>query len=93
MSGTTTFRNRRTPGVYVTEFAAFPPAVVGVATAIPVFIGYTQTAQDPTSNQPLYNVPVPISSMADYYSYFGYGFDAQYVVEQLVIETTGTGTL
>jgi phage tail sheath protein FI len=92
MSGTTTFRNRRTPGVYVTEFAAFPPAVVGVATAIPVFIGYTQTAQDPTSNQPLYNVPVPISSMADYYSYFGYGFDAQYVVEQLVIETTGTGT-
>ncbi|HET6610236.1 MAG TPA: phage tail sheath C-terminal domain-containing protein [Rhodopila sp.] len=92
MSGTTTFKSRKTPGVYVTEFAAFPPAVVGVATAIPVFIGYTQTAQDPTSNQQLYNKAVAISSMADYYSYFGYGFDAQYVAEQLIIETTGTGT-
>ena len=83
-------KTRKTPGVYVTEFSAFPPAVVGVATAIPVFIGYTQTAQDPTSNKPLYNTPVPISSMADYYSYFGYGFDAQYVVEELYMDTTGS---
>ena len=93
MSGSTSFKSRKTPGVYVTEFAAFPPAVVGVATAIPVFIGYTQTAQDPTSNAPLYNKPVAIGSMADYYAYFGYGFDAQYVVDVLnygSVEAMGT---
>jgi phage tail sheath protein FI len=34
----------KTPGVYVTELDAFPPALVGVQTAVPAFIGYTEKA-------------------------------------------------
>ena len=36
---------RRTPGVYITELAAFPPSIVGVQTAVPAFIGYTEKAE------------------------------------------------
>ncbi|HYI38773.1 MAG TPA: phage tail sheath C-terminal domain-containing protein [Allosphingosinicella sp.] len=77
----TSFKNRKTPGVYVTEYAAFPPSVVGVATAVPIFVGYTETAMDPSSKKQLYLQAVPIESMADYYSYFGHGFDAKGVVD------------
>ena len=80
-STTTLAKQRKTPGVYVTEFPSFPPSIVGVATAVPIFIGYTQTAVDPSSKKQLYLQAVSLSSMADYYSYFGYGFDAQGVVE------------
>jgi hypothetical protein len=78
---TTLSKDRKTPGVYVTEFAAFPPTIVGVATAVPIFVGYTQTAVDPASQKQLYMQAIPISSMADYYSYFGYGYAAQGIVE------------
>ncbi len=35
--------NYNTPGVYVEEISTFPPSVAEVATAIPAFIGYTQS--------------------------------------------------
>ena len=38
--------DRKTPGVYVTELSAFTQSVVGVDTAVPIFIGYTETAKD-----------------------------------------------
>ena len=31
----------KTPGVYISEPDSFPPAIVGVETAVPAFIGYT----------------------------------------------------
>ena len=34
----------KTPGVYIEEIAKFPPSVAQVETAIPAFIGYTETA-------------------------------------------------
>ncbi|MFV0591116.1 MAG: phage tail sheath family protein [Draconibacterium sp.] len=34
----------KTPGVYVEEISIFPPSVAQVETAIPAFIGYTQSA-------------------------------------------------
>jgi phage tail sheath protein FI len=37
--------NYQTPGVYIEEIASFPPSVAQVATAIPVFIGYTEKGQ------------------------------------------------
>ncbi|WCM25661.1 hypothetical protein NDN01_16650 [Sphingomonas sp. QA11] len=73
-------KDRKTPGVYVTEFAAFPPSIVGVATAVPIFVGYTETAKNPSNNKQMYMQAVEISSMADYYSYFGYGFDTKGIV-------------
>jgi hypothetical protein len=73
-------KDRQTPGVYITELDAFPPAIVGVATAAPIFIGYTETARDPTTGKPIYLQPVPLSSMADYRTCFGAGFDVSGVV-------------
>lgn len=85
MSSTVTSlkKDRKTPGVYVTEFPAFPPSIVGVATAVPVFIGYTETAVDPSSQKPVYLEAISISSMADYTAAFGYGFDTSYVVARV----------
>ncbi len=71
--------SRKTPGVYVTELDAFPPSVVGVETAIPAFIGYTQQAK--ISGKPVYNQPIKIESMADYMSIFGVGFKPVYTIE------------
>ncbi len=70
-SSTSSYLNRQTPGVYITEFDAFGTSIVGVATAVPIFIGYTQFAGDAKTGQSLYNTPVRISSMADYANYFG----------------------
>ena len=68
----------KTPGVYVTEIDAFPPAIAQVDT-IPSFIGYTQIALDPNAkNLPLdadgnnlINIPTQITSLLDYETYFG----------------------
>ena len=72
--------DRKTPGVYITELDAFPTSIIGVATAVPIFIGYTGTAHDPSTGKPLYLQAVPLSSMADYGRYFGGAFNARGVV-------------
>ncbi len=59
----------KTPGVYIVEKNAFPNSVVEVATAVPVFIGHTERADN--KGKPLRNVPWRISSMAEYRQYFG----------------------
>lgn len=59
----------QTPGVYIVEQDAFPNTVVDVATAVPAFIGYTQTAVD--GPLPIDGVPTYIASLADYRRYFG----------------------
>jgi len=64
----------KTPGVYVTEIPSFPPSVAQVATAIPVFIGYTQIAIDANGN-PVTNQAVRISSLVQYVKYFGKGYE------------------
>ena len=71
MSDTTSsYQTRTTPGVYITEIDTFGPGIVGVATAVPIFVGYTQFAGDP-GGRTLYGKPVFISSMAEYLQYFG----------------------
>lgn len=63
---------RRTPGVYVTELSAFPPSVVGVETAVPAFIGYTEKAVQ--NGKSVSNKPVAINSLADFHEVFGGDF-------------------
>jgi len=58
-----------TPGVYVEEISKFPPSITAVQTAIPAFIGYTQIAKK--DGQSLINVPLRISSLLEFESYFG----------------------
>ena len=58
----------QTPGVYIQELNAFSNSVVGVPTAVPAFIGYTpQAAYEGKSYT---NVPVKITSFADFQAFF-----------------------
>ncbi len=71
-----TFKNRTTPGVYVTEFNAFPPSVVGVQTAVPGFVGYTAKAE--IDGKPVFGKPIMISSLASYEQIFGGAYKTVY---------------
>ena len=62
----------KTPGVYIEEKNAFPASVVAVATAVPVFIGYTEKAE--RKGKSLVGEPVRISSFSEYVECFGYGY-------------------
>lgn len=59
----------KTPGVYIKEKNAFGNSVVEAETAIPVFIGLTEKTKN--GNESLLNKPVRITSMTEYYKYFG----------------------
>src|SRR5262249_29947223 len=59
-----------TPGVYVNEIKVFPPSVAEVETAIPAFIGYTQTARM-NADKDLVLKPTPIVSMTQFEQYYG----------------------
>ena len=66
--------NYKTPGVFIEEISTFPPSVVPVETAIPVFIGYTEQAIDQAGNS-LLNRPQRIDSLLEYKELYGGGFD------------------
>ena len=65
------YKNRKTPGVYVSELDEFPPSVVGVETAVPAFIGYTQ--QSELNGKSVHLQPIRIDSPATYEEIFGSG--------------------
>src|SRR4051812_19372773 len=69
---------RKTPGVYIEEIDAFPPSIVGVETAVPVFIGYTEKAEKNGRNLKLQ--PARIGSMVEYSAIFGGSFEPQFTV-------------
>ena len=58
-----------TPGVYIEEKSAFSNSVVSVATAVPAFIGYTEKAA--AGKKDLTNVPMRLTSLVEYLSFFG----------------------
>ncbi|GAB2577804.1 hypothetical protein GCM10027190_29450 [Spirosoma areae] len=57
------------PGVLTIEVPTLPPSVALVPSAVPVFIGYTQTALK--DGEVVLNKPVRIKSMRDYEDWFG----------------------
>jgi phage tail sheath protein FI len=59
----------KTPGVYIDEVPKFPPSVAQVATAIPVFIGYTRNTTH--QGDTLVNRPLRIKSLVEYESVYG----------------------
>jgi len=74
----------KTPGIYVEEITTLAPSVVPVETAIPAFIGYTETAVD-ANGASLKLVPTRITSLLDYQDQFGGDFvPASY---QVVVDT------
>lgn len=60
----------KTPGVYIEEIPKFPPSIAPVDTAIPAFIGYTETAKDKVAED-LRMKPTRITSMVEYELLFG----------------------
>jgi hypothetical protein len=60
--------NFQAPGMHITEVNSFPNSVVGVPTAVPAFIGYTPQAA--YQGKSYTNVPVKITSFADFQTYF-----------------------
>ncbi|MEA2886211.1 MAG: uncharacterized protein QOD11_571 [Bradyrhizobium sp.] len=73
----------KTPGVYVEELDAFPPSIVGVETAVPAFIGYTEKAEQ--SGRSVSKRAVRISSMVDYVAIFGGAVDYQFHVDPVPV--------
>ncbi|MBV8662567.1 MAG: hypothetical protein JO107_05645, partial [Hyphomicrobiales bacterium] len=59
----------KTPAVYIVEEPGFANTVVEVETAVPAFIGYTEFAIQGSRN--LKNVPLRLSSMSEFETYFG----------------------
>jgi hypothetical protein len=57
----------RTPGVYIEEISTLPPSVAPVSTAIPAFIGYTET-RPMSGTEP---VVKRINTMLEYRTSFG----------------------
>ena len=53
----------KTPGVYITEKNAFPNSVVGVATDVPAFIGYTEVIEH--KGRSLIRKPRRLTSLAE----------------------------
>lgn len=70
--------NLMTPGVYIEEKNAFPGSAVAVATAVPVFIGYTEKAQ--RNGKSLIGKPTRITSFAEYIEDFGAGFKPKFTI-------------
>jgi phage tail sheath protein FI len=89
---TSPYLNRKAPGVYITETPAFSNAVVGVATAVPLFVGYTEFAGDPDTGKPLYLTPVAVSSMAQFQKCFGQAYQPSFSVALHPLENPAPST-
>ena len=71
MASTLNLADLKTPDVYIEEVPSFPPSIVGVETAVPVFVGFTEKhGVDQTENH-LENVPTRITSYNEYQTLFG----------------------
>lgn len=72
--------NYRTPGVYIEEISTLPPSVAEVATAVPAFIGYTETGPAATADP----VVERVATMLEFESIFGGPSPAQFEITQPV---------
>ncbi len=78
----------KTPGVYIQEPEIFPPSVVGVETAIPCFIGYTERATLRADGD-LSFIPQRLSSMAEFERVFGSRFAVRFYLDPLASAPAG----
>lgn len=60
--------NIKTPGVYINEVNGFPNSVAPIATAVPVFIGYTPKAE--YQGKSYYNKAQKITSFAEFQAFY-----------------------
>jgi len=82
----------KTPSVYVEEKSTLPPSVAEVATAIPVFIGYTEKSNSQFVSLTDHDIKVKrIGSMLDYQTLFG-GYYPEEIVISLDADKNSTIT-
>lgn len=72
----------KTPGVYIEEIGAFPLPIVGVDTAVAVFVGHTETASQ--AGRAVTLVPTRIASPMEYSAIFGGAHSARFKVEPAI---------
>jgi phage tail sheath protein FI len=72
----------KTPGVYVEEISTLPPSVAEVATAVPAFVGYTETGPTGTADPTV----VRVSTMLEFETACGGAQPAKFSVSQHVDE-------
>jgi phage tail sheath protein FI len=58
-----------------------PDSIQGVPTAVPAFIGYTETAT--VDGKPAYLTPVHLTCLADYEAVFGGSFEPRYDIKEV----------
>lgn len=68
----------KTPGVYVEEISTLPPSVAEVSTAVPAFLGYTQTG--PAVGQ--------VSTMLEFEALFGGAVATEFLVNTVTDQAT-----
>ncbi|MEK8048743.1 phage tail sheath C-terminal domain-containing protein [Ideonella sp. DXS22W] len=68
----------RTPGVYIEEISTLPPSVAEVATAVPAFVGYTESGPADSAAPKV----LRIASMLDYRAAFGGALRAKFSVAE-----------
>ncbi|MBS1636123.1 MAG: phage tail sheath family protein [Bacteroidetes bacterium] len=78
---------RKNPGVYINELSGFQNSIPVVATAVPVFIGYTQ--QTELNGKALQNQAIGISSMEEYMAMFGGAYTPSYSLQVSPAGQTG----
>jgi phage tail sheath protein FI len=76
-----------TPGVYIEEISKFPPSITAVETAIPAFIGFTQTAI--IDGKEVFGTPIRISSLLEYETIFGGPQKEQNLIVEIVETDAG----
>jgi phage tail sheath protein FI len=77
----------KTPDVYVEEISLLPRSVAEVETAIPVFIGYTEKAND--GQRDLGLIPTAVDSLLEFEDVFGGEPDVKIVANSLVLDASG----
>lgn len=77
----------KTPGVYIEEITKFPPSIAPVETAIPAFIGYTETAAEGKTDLTL--KPTRITSLLEYENLFGFSNAERFRVDVDLNTNTG----
>ncbi|MGE3800080.1 MAG: phage tail sheath family protein [Candidatus Kapaibacterium sp.] len=71
----------KTPGVYIHELDNVVPSIVGVPTAIPAFIGYTEKVE--WNGKSLLMKPVTITSFREFEEWFGRGPELRYTLVEV----------
>ena len=78
----------KTPGVYIKEKNAFPNSVVEAETAVPAFIGITETAEN--GDDSLIGKPWKITSMTEFNKYFGGAPSPEFAITEEDVAATDT---